>query len=316
MNVEAQITNDPKFFWTSTEREVASKLEAVDRLINFNDPHGSLDKLSGLIDQGAYVIIASNHNHHVNVQGLYGVVKRLKNSPVGGWDLIVADSLVEGDQGESLRDFTLGMIPYLAQQNISLRPVLREKDTQSYYGEGKKTDEELSKAKSRSAQTARLLTEAAYSGERGLLVFPSGTIDEARKRPDGRRIAMKKVKSPLIGGLLRRAVSEDKNIAVLVLGMAQTYNIVEPDTKIPTPRALATMGTLKVSEFLGMDFQPPTLADVNIGKILELSEFESAGIDFANRRSDQKILDIIMQAIANLIPFQDRGEFDGREFRS
>lgn len=316
MNIEAQFVNDSRFFWTPKERSVASKLEAVDKLMNFNDPHESLDKLSGLIDQGAYVIIASDHNHHVNIQGLYGVVNRLRSKPMYGWDLIVADSLVEGDQGESLRDFTLGMVPYLAQQDIVLRPVLREKDIYTYYGEGKKSEEELSKAKSRSAETARLLTDAAYTGQRGLLIFPSGTIEEARRRPDGRRNAMGRVKSPLMGGLLRRAAGKGVNIAVLPLGMSETYKIIEPDTRIPSPRALAAMGMLKAAEFMGKDFHPSTLADVNIGKVLDIDDFEAAGIDFVSKGNDQKIVDVIMQAIANLVPFSDRGDYDGRRFRS
>src|SRR3989344_2945601 len=157
MEIEAKM-GDPRMVWTPHERHIASRLELAERLMSFNDPTKALPEFSRFIGEGRYVIVSSNHNHHINIGGLYGVVRRLDQRPTFGWDLVIADSLIEGDQGKPLQNFALGMKPYLAQEKIDLKPVLRDKDITEYYGEGKKSSEELTKAKARFADSMRKLS--------------------------------------------------------------------------------------------------------------------------------------------------------------
>lgn len=301
--------------WSQNEQRVAKRLDQAESLMEFKDPYGSLNKFSELIDAGYVPVIAGNHDHHLDIAGMHGVVSRLSARPQTGWNLIVADSLLEGDQGERLARFANGMRPLLAEQNIHVRGVLREKDVAEYYGEGKKSQEELVAAKKRSRETAEAILDGVQDGT-GLVVFPAGTIQESRKRPDGRRFQMGRFDSPFLPSIARRVIKAGRKLAVLTVGMDGVYKIIEPDKKLPTIRGLISIGRMEIADLVGQRTNEKPIADINIGEIITDDDLTARGIFIKDPNFPRKFNDALGFAIASNIAFKQRGYYNGQRFRS
>lgn len=288
------------------ERKVARDLLHVESLVEIKDAHESIKKFARHMQNSmASGVVVANHDQHVNVSGFLKTVKLMNNfseRPLTH-HLVVTQSLVNGDQGLELQRFALGMIPTLASQNIDMVPIMRDKDREEFYGEGKKTQEELDQDNSLSLRNAVGLIRGLEKGEI-VWIFPAGTTAEGVVDQEiGVAPGMDRIKIKTLAFFVNRLKSRGNDLKFLSLSLNGFNNIVPARMKVATPEA---RNTIIKNKLLGKIFGNKYMAEVIPGELYGAEEMEADGVSL---RKYQEVNDYVLGRIAqNVIP-ERRGVF-------
>jgi len=283
------------------EISAARKLVIAESLMKFEDPSNHLQELSKRIQEGALPIIVSNHDHHANVAGMMGIVRRLTARP-NKFNFPVAFSMFNGDQGQEIQKNANGMKPILEKSGMPFIPVLRPKDIKEYYGEGKKSDAQKEiDIKESNRNLFKMLKE--IKDDTGVILFPEGTIQGGRKDDSGNKFGMQKVDNDLLATVIEMAIKNRRVPVILPVGMVNTDRIVEPGETSPTLRAKLAFGTQIAVGRIGIH---PTVAGVRIGNLITQEDFQKNGIDFGDK---ENVTSFVMRRIAELVPEEARGAY-------
>lgn len=277
-------------------------------LVRFKDREGHLAAFSERVKSGALGILAGDHWHHFDMANVKRLVDSMPEKPKKT-KFVIATTLLEGDQGEPLQQFTLSATPALADSNIEYLGVYRGKQDDKYIHTEERRNEIM---ETNNANMRSLFREIRTGEELVIAAFLPGGITGARKRPLkehpwpwGRRPGTLKVPNNLLPTLLRHCQKIKREVVVLPFTNVRTYKLTEPDTRHPTLYAKGVY----VAQRLGFDTHASGLV---AHSPLEIKDFERRGIDFKSPPSaefDDAVNEAVMRIIVQPLPRGDKGYY-------
>lgn len=333
------------------ERKVSRELKYVGKLIEVKDPHGIIHEFASHMMQEDYSVglVVANHDQHANVMAFVDVadtvnldfVSKAKVQDAGsaGHDLIVTISLLNGDQGENLQRFALGMRPTLAEQGIEMIGIMRKKDRDEFYesspkkrgpeaqqdesmpnamqisseypniqdGDGevkkqKKTRHELHGDIKKSMRNVNRLKEDFLSG-RIIWFFPAGTTIEGTINAEtGKPYGMDDIDNGVISVFIREAIKNNKKMRILPLSLNGFNNIAPArETKATKEAARAIKWNLAT---LGL--KRKTLAEVIPNELINPEQLMANGLNLEDEREVNRV---VLSAIAKNVTPERQGIF-------
>lgn len=284
------------------EKHIEWLLAKVEGMMSLKDPKRNLPMFARSLPEKPSMIVLT-HEHHIDVAAADLVVRNLSSKPNGGFNLIVADSLVAGEQDadlppevRGLGEFSVGMQPALLRNGIRVVPYLRDKDIERHWV-GRRTLEEISAAKENNKARMRTLMARFARGE-GVILFPEGTVDGGRRDENGRRGGMQKVKEKSLSSFLRAADMHNRDVAILPVAVPGSYKIAEPDTAVASKRA-------KFAIALSYVKVPMRFVSVIIGDVIFMSDIKRE----VDLRDWEAVNDRIMVSLARMMPESLQGQY-------
>lgn len=246
-----------------------------------------------LIKQGYVPIILMNHQSHADGIPASLVTDRLTKlarkadpeHPLQGFQLIVASSMVKGNQGGFLQAITKYLEPNFAKKNQHLIPYTRQSDVEKY---GVPTNH---------IEVAIQLT-TSMKEHYGFGFFPEAHLTGGRHKKDGsgeingmQPFDTTEFKLPAILKIARR---QGKKVMFIPVGIHGGYRILSPNTKLPNMDA-----------FLGL-FQnpPPILVQVRVGMPITQEALQQ----LTDETGESPNI-LLAKAIAKLLPEQAQGVY-------
>lgn len=289
------------------EAKMESNVRDAGSLIEIKDPEGRLKQFGEhMLKEKAAGLVVANHDQHVNIMAFIkalGVVNEATDNKLSH-HLIVASSLLNGDQGVGFQRFALSLIPSLEKQNMKMIGIMRDKDRKEYYGFGKKSMEELNKDDKLSK---RNIYSIAQGFRRGKIVwfFPAGTtIEGVIEDPETQRVhGLDKIDNGSLAMFMAIAKKYEKDLRVLPLTLNGHNNIVPAREEHATFRAkYAILRNGAVGRFIG-DKQ---LAEVIPGEMFGLEDLQSESVAVEDVDG---VNNFTMKRIAKRMPKQRQGVF-------
>lgn len=288
------------------ERKVSRDLALVESLVEINDPKERLKEFALHMQKPmASGVVVANHDQHINVSGFLKTVKSINSFSERPLihHLVVTQSLVNGDQGLELQRFALGMIPALSLQGMDMVPIMRDKDRAEFYGEGKKTQEDLAGDNKLSLRNAGGLMRGLEKGEI-VWIFPAGTTSEGVVDPKtGIAPGMDHIKIKTLAFFVNRLKSRGNNLKFLSLSLNGFNQIVPAREKAATHEARKTIIKNKL---LGRIFGNKYIAEVIPGVPYGVEEMEADGV---NLKKHEEVNDYVLGRIAENVAPERRGVF-------
>lgn len=288
---------------TPDQLKVWQTMDFGSRLVRFEGAEHSRT-FSERVKAGALGILAGNHEHHFDMANVKRMIGAMPEKPKET-KFVVAITLLEGDQGESLRKFTWDASPALAEDNINYIGVYRGEQDDKYIHTDERRTEIM---ETNNANLRSLLREIRGGEELAVAVFLPGGITGARKRPLkehpwpwGRRPGTLKIPNDFLPTILRYCRKIKRDVVVLPFTNDRTYKLVEPDKKQPTLYAKGVY----VAQRMGLDVYASRLV---VHAPLGLADFERQGADLNNDTVNETAMKVIVQPL----PGRDKGYYRGR----
>lgn len=209
------------------------------------------------IKEGYLPIVVGNHQSHVDGISLALPVRILTNvaneklpqdQKLKGFALVLASSLYSGHQGAMMKGFFDETYPLVEKRKLV--PILhtRPQDKQRY---NMKT-ERLGQFKD--------LIDTINEGY-AVAVFPEGTTTAGKKNKEGKPNGMQKFMPSSVRMLIAAAKEANKKAMIIPVSITGGPNIHNPDTKLPTLKALKAGFNLGDSNLIHIYVSNPIKAD-------------------------------------------------------
>lgn len=288
------------------ERSVARNLGYVERLIELKDTNGVIQEFARHMDEPNSVgLVVSNHDQHVNIAAFLKALKIVNSftkKPLSH-DLIVTLSLLRGYQGDTFQRFALGMIPTLADNQMKMVGLMRDKDKDKYYSpEEGRTREDLTRDIETGNRNFRRVRRDFLSGT-VIWFFPAGTTTEGTVNPEtGKDYGMGDIDNEALAMYINAAIKQGKPLKILPLSLNGFNNIVPARETEPTTQAIDVMrwNILTRGRF------PRYIAQIIPGELIDPESLLKEGVDL---KDGTEVNRAILSAIAKNVNPERQGIF-------
>lgn len=266
----AYLRND---FDRTMRREPEAVFARAVELFELRDPNNVLGTLREVIQHGKMPMLVANHQSLSDGIPLSIVTSQLPT----GFNLPIAASIDEGQQGSLVQSVNSRFAPILAQRNLFMVPVVTEGDVEK---------REMSK---RPTGLAKLLKTATTG--RGFAMFPEATVEGGRTNSDGKINGLVKPTHPSVfTDWVERFANHGADPVVSPVGIDGSYKVFNPVDNSFSDEVLRML--------IGRQ-QPIKIASITLGPLIPYSEIE-VGV-----HTD----DFFMNRIASLLPPSARGAY-------
>ncbi len=243
------------------------------KLFEVRDPNNVLGTLRETIHNGQMPILVVNHQSLSDGPALSVITSQLQTD----FNLPVAASLDEGQQGSLIQSVNSRVDPVLAQRNLFTVPIVTGGDV------------EKRGMKEGPTGLAKLLKTAAIG--RGFAMFPEASVEGGRTNGRGGINGLVKPPNPrTFTQWVERFAKQGADPVVVPVGINGGYNIFNPDSN-SFPDSILRM-------LIGFE-QTRTIGTITLGNLIAFSEV-GTGV-----QTD----DFFMTEIAKLLPESARGAY-------
>lgn len=192
------------------------------------------DKYIRAIQEGYLPVPVATHQSHFDGVTLSLVTQDLtlaansvldKDHKLKGFMLPLANSLATGNQGTGMRLMYASMRPIIERKNLTPVLLTRRKDVYKY------------NMKSNLREYMEALAQGMTDGY-SIAIFPEGSVEAGRKAPDGAIKGMQPFSEGAIRSVLITAKIANKKVIFIPVGISGGYEVHNPNTKLPTKKAL------------------------------------------------------------------------------
>lgn len=242
------------------------------------------------IKEGYLPILVSSHQSHVDGVSLSLPAKTLtdianehlpKDDKLKGFALVLASSLYSGHQGAMMKGFFDEISPIIERRKLTPLLHTRPQDNQKYQ---MKTD--------RFSQYKDLI-DAVKNGY-ALAVFPEGTTTAGKRNSDGQPNGMQDFMPSSIRMLISAAKEAGRKTMIIPVSITGGPTVHNPDTKLPTIKALKS----------GFGFSNPELLHIFLSNPMRSDQGELAKLYQA--RDWDSLNTVVADKIANHLPENER----------
>ncbi len=283
-------------------------IEAVANLFDLHISEGALEKTIEHLKGGKNrdVEVVANHGFHGDLLSIarplgYIAEEVQEALPDFKWYMVVAKSLINGQQGEEKKSFYVATLPFFEKHHI-LPLYIKRKEDDEKYGAVETTEEEEEEERQAAVKLA-----LAYRNGYGTILFPEGTTKGGKLKRDindeivvPHRINGLQTPSEELGRYFAFKILKS-NPLILPVGLINSNKILDPDTaKITKGAKNATIQNI---------FAPSLqrkIATANIGDPFVINELPPEILNYlqnASRNHEYHVIkDYIMIQIAAQLP--------------
>jgi len=273
--------------------------------------------LSEIVKKHTKILIFSNHQSHADLLSVAKVSKLLtemankvlpEENKSPGYQLIIASSLAEGEQGALLQkcinQLTADFIP---NYYLSTIEYMRPKDAAMYNArlrtEGKAMNRLQLKA-FRDAKNVKFGFQLArgIKNNKGTIIFPSASVQEGRRKENGEIFGLTEIDSNSVK--LNRTIKMAMKIhplsempLILFMITHGGFNVLNPDTLSLTPEALAVARNSGPAKLIQVKLSLPKRFGVIANEIRNKGE----------RVNSKTINEYVSRTFAELLPPEGQG---------
>lgn len=276
--------------------------ENIARDTNVEFDEGFWESYIELRKQGYHPINVSNHTAHQDADSMSLVVKQQmsaekflpKKSRIKGFQLPLAMSLANGDQGAAMQAVYLADKPLIIRRGLVPLLLTRDKDVENFNAE-----------KNLIAYYRQL--REAINENWGIAVLPEGTTTGGKRNKNGDLNGMQVFPRDSLRSIISATNKEHKKPMIIPVGIDGGYRIFNPDSQLPTRRAL------RVGLHLNRR-NSRSIVNVSVG--LPMKADEDILGDLVESKHWQAINELIGNEIASRIPMYQGGKYGEHYFSS